>query len=351
MISIVIHPEVLDATRSGRAVVALETAVLTHGLPRSGMTTPPCAEEFLNGSTRRWDESAPANLELSRAASAVVRATGAVPATVAVLDGVIRIGLDDAELERLGRDAGAVKVSTRDLAVATVRGESGGTTVAGTLSAIARANRTLDEPIRVFATGGIGGVHRRWTDRPDISADLGAIARVPVCTVSAGAKSILDLAATLEALDALAVPVLGFGTEWFPRFLTEGGPPLAVSRPVESIDDIARIASAHWDLASESAGGRGATGGVLVANPPPQRWALPREAMESLIEDGVRAAHERGVQAAAVTPFLLSRLADATRGASVAANIAVLLGNARVAGILSQALKRVETAAQDHRSA
>lgn len=327
MVRVRIGNAVMAALKDGVPVVALETAVLTHGLPRSPLQAPPCCTEFLDGA-RPWDARGPANLELARAMAQVVALGGAVPATVGMLKGELVIGLDDHELAALGQAERPVKLSTRDLAGAAIAGDHGGTTVAGTLAAIAIANRRAPAPIRVFATGGIGGVHRGWTERPDVSADLLALARTPVCVVSAGAKSILDLPATVEALDSLGVPVLGLTTRWFPRFLSGGAAPLAVQREVASIDQAARIALAHWSLVTDA-------GGVLLANPPPERWALGVDELEATIARLVREAHAAHVSAADVTPHLLASLAHATGGRSVDANVAALLHNARVAARLA----------------
>ncbi|MDZ4831826.1 MAG: pseudouridine-5'-phosphate glycosidase [Phycisphaerae bacterium] len=326
-----IHPDILRAANDGRPIVALETAVLTHGLPREPRAAPPSCSEFLASGREAWDASGPANVELARAMAAVVRASGATPATVGMLAGELVIGMTDDEIVALGADTSAVKVSSRDLGVARAKRESGGTTVAGTLAAIALANRSLGMPIRVFATGGIGGVHRGWVERPDISADLSALATTPVCIVSAGAKSILDLPATVEALDTLGVVVLGLTTEWFPRFLTTGAPPLAVQRAIATTEEAAAICRAHWNDFKSSTG-------VLLANPPLPAWALPHEAIERAVEDGMRIAKDRGVRAADLTPMLLAHVAQATGGRSVDANVAVLLANARVGAQVARAL-------------
>ncbi len=326
---------VRGALALGRPVVALETAVLTHGLPRTPMAAPPCADELLGRVGHAWDGRSPANLELARAMAAVVRAHGAEAATVGMLDGELIVGLTDGELARLGGATGAVKLSARDLAPARALRDHGGTTVAGTLAAVALANaapsRDARGTIRVFATGGIGGVHRGWALQPDVSADLLALARTPVCVVSAGAKSILDLPATVEALDSLGVPVLGLDTPWFPRFLTEGAAPLAVQREVPSIALAARTCIAHWrDFAAH--------GGILLAAPPPARYALAFDEVESIIAESVAEAVARGITSAGVTPFLLARVAERTGGRSVHANVAALLNNARIAALLAASL-------------
>jgi pseudouridine-5'-phosphate glycosidase len=310
-----VSAEVRRALDAGHPVVALETAVLTHGLPRTPMSRP-CE-------LAAWDESLPANLALSLLLDATVRASGAVPATVGMLDGTLHVGLDRAQLERLGRDERARKLSTRDLGAACAQRASGGTTVAATLAACTAAG------IRVFATGGIGGVHRHWTDRPDVSADLAALARARVAVISAGAKSILDLPATVEALDSLGVPVVGLGTRAFPRFISRGDESLGVSAVAADAREAAAICRAHWAFAD---------GGVLVANPPAERWAIPNDEVETTIAAAMLEAVREGVRGAAVTPFLLDRVQRATAGRTVSANVAVLEGNARIGAELARAL-------------
>jgi pseudouridine-5'-phosphate glycosidase len=240
-----------------------------------------------------------------------------------MLDGTLHVGLDRAQLERLGRDERARKLSTRDLGAACAQRASGGTTVAATLAACTAAG------IRVFATGGIGGVHRHWTDRPDVSADLAALARARVAVISAGAKSILDLPATVEALDSLGVPVVGLGTRAFPRFISRGDESLGVSAVAADAREAAAICRAHWTFAN---------GGVLVANPPAERWAIPNDEVETTIAAAMLEAVREGVRGAAVTPFLLDRVQRATAGRTVSANVAVLEGNARIGAELARAL-------------
>jgi len=316
--AISISAEVRDALASGRPVVALETAVLTHGLPRTPLPTP-CE-------LARWDASLPANLALSLLLDATVRAGGAVPATVGMLGGVLHVGMDRTQLERLGNDQRARKLSTRDLGAAAAQGANGGTTVAATLAACAVSG------IRVFATGGIGGVHRHWTDRPDVSADLAAIARTPAAVISAGAKSILDLPATVEALDSLGIPVIGLGTRCFPRFISHGDDSLGVSAVAADPAEAARICAAHWRFAPAC--------GALVANPPPERWAIPLQEVESVIATAALEAERTGIRGAAVTPFLLDRVQRATGGRTVATNVSVLESNARVGAALAAELAR-----------
>jgi pseudouridine-5'-phosphate glycosidase len=278
--------EVREALAAGGAVVALETTLVAHGFPPG--------------------EGVEVGLESERQ----VREAGAVPATVGVLDGEVHIGLTAEELARFGPDAR--KAGPRDLAAAAVQGAVGATTVGGTLAA-ARA-----VGIRVLATGGIGGVHRGFPDPPDVSADLGQLARTPALVVSAGAKSLLDVPATAEVLESLGVPVLGFRTDTLPLFFgAAGGPP--VSARVSSAEEAARIAEAHWEL-----GGAG----LLLGRPPDE----PLEDIEPLIDEALRAAAAVGVSGQDVTPFVLAHLHRESGGRTEAANRALVAQNARLAG-------------------
>jgi pseudouridine-5'-phosphate glycosidase len=293
-------PEVADALAAKRAVVALESTILAHGLP--------------------W----PDNLEVGRALEAAVREGGAVPATIAVLEGVAHVGLSADALERLSRDGHAfAKAGAADLPVAFARGTSAATTVSATCTLAARAG------IRVFATGGIGGVHRG--DAGDVSSDLTVMAREPVAVVSAGAKAILDLPRTVETLETLGVLVLGLGTNEFPAFYTrESG--VRLEHRVDSAEEIARILAARWALGQ---------GGVLVANPIPLAAALDRASIDAAIAAALVAATQAGVRAKALTPFLLAHLSTVTAGASVRANRALALHNARVGAEIASALARI----------
>ncbi len=278
------------ALRPSLPLVALESTVITHGLPR------------------------PQNLALARDMERVVRENGATPATIAVLDGKIRVGLTDAELERLASLDNVRKISRRDFATAIVRNESGGTTVAGTMFA---AHRT---GINVFATGGIGGVHEVGT--LDISTDLQALADTPMIVVCAGAKAILDLPATLEYLETMAVPVIGYQTDEFPAFYSRQSG-LPVSARLDSPEEVVRFAKAHWELGMKSA--------LLVCQPLSPEEEIPREKIDGAIARARREAHEQGIHGQPLTPFLLARLAELTDGASMKANLALLLNNARLA--------------------
>jgi pseudouridylate synthase len=278
--------EVRDALAAGGAVVGLETTLVAHGFPPG--------------------EGVAVGLESERQ----VREAGAVPATVGVLEGEVHVGLTEEQLGQFGPFAR--KVGPRDLAAAAVQGAIGATTVGGTL-AVARA-----AGIKVLATGGIGGVHRGFPDPPDISADLAQLARTPALVVSAGVKSLLDVPATSELLESLGVPVLGFGVDTLPLFYgAAGGPP--VSARVESAEEAARVAEAHWWL-----GGAG----LLLGRPPDE----PLEDVEPLIDEALAAAAAAGVSGQAVTPFVLSHLHRESGGRTEAANKALVAQNARLAG-------------------
>jgi pseudouridine-5'-phosphate glycosidase len=278
-------------------LVALESTVITHGLPR------------------------PQNLTLARDIERVVRENGAQPATIALLDGQIRVGLTDAELERLASETNVRKISRRDFATAIVKKECGGTTVAGTMFAAHRAG------IRVFATGGIGGVHE--VETLDISTDLQALADTPMIVVCAGAKAILDLPATLEYLETMAVPVIGYQTDEFPAFYSRRSG-LPVSARLDSPQEIVRFARTHWELGMKSA--------VLVCKPLPPEEEIPQEKINRFIEQARREASEGGIHGQPLTPFLLARLAELTGGESLRANLALLLNNARLAAQIACAL-------------
>ncbi|WP_448203446.1 pseudouridine-5'-phosphate glycosidase [Azospirillum sp. sgz302134] len=292
-------PEVADALAEGRPVVALESTVIAHGMPH------------------------PKNLETARALEAAIRAEGAVPATIAVLDGRIRVGLDDDALERLATGGKAVmKLSRRDLPVALATGAVGATTVAATMIAARLAG------IAVFATGGLGGVHRGAEISFDVSADLDELARTSVCVVCAGAKSILDLPKTLEVLETRGVPVLGFGTDDFPAFYSRSSG-LPVSHRCDNATAVAEILRAKWDLGLE--------GGVVLANPIPEADALDSAAMEQAIAQALSDAQAHGITGKSVTPFLLAALERITAGRSLTANMALIRNNAVVAARVAAA--------------
>jgi pseudouridine-5'-phosphate glycosidase len=283
--------------------VALESTVIAHGLPR------------------------PRNLEAARACERAVRESGAEPATVAVVEGRPVVGLSDEQLVELASRDEVAKVSLQNMGVVAARRQWGATTVAATLHLAAR------EGVRVFATGGIGGVHRGAELSFDLSADLTALATTPLVTVSAGAKSILDLPRTLEALETLGVPVVGYGTDELPAFYSRSSG-LGVTARADTPDEVARIAAAHW--------GSGVGTSVLVVVPCPAHAAIPAADMEGAIERALAEATAAGVAGARLTPFLLSRVAEATGGRALAANLALLENNARVAGHIAMALFTTE---------
>lgn len=300
---LVITEEVEHALEAAKPVVALESTVITHGLPY------------------------PENLKLAQNMEQVVREHGAVPATVGVIDGRIHIGLTSEQVEFLAQAGEVFKISVRDFAPSVALKRSGGTTVAGTLLAASAAG------LRVFATGGIGGVHRLAPGETgssfDISTDLTQLAHTPMAVVCAGAKAILDLPATLEMLETLAVPVVGYTTDEFPAFYSVSSG-LPVSVRVDSAEQAAEIAWAHWGLGLESA--------VLVTVPPPPESALPHEAVQGAIEIALAELREQGIRGQAVSPYLLKRVSELTRGHSLQANLALLLNNARVAAQISKAM-------------
>ena len=283
-----LSPEVGEALRSGTPVITFESTIISHGMP--------------------W----PRNLETARAAEARARDHGAVPATVAVMDGRILIGLDEGELERLATEKDVLKVSRRDLSWALADRKTGATTVSATMWAARMAG------IDVFATGGIGGVHRGAPDTFDISADLAELASTSVCVVSAGAKSILDLPKTLEVLETLGVPVLGFRTSEFPAFYSRSsGLPIALR--VDSAEQIARIIRAQRSL--------GAPQGVLVANPVPGDAEIPRDLIDAWMRTALRDLDTQGIRGKGVTPFLLSRIVELSGGAALETNVKLFHNN------------------------
>jgi len=298
---LVLSEEVAQALRRRKPVVALETTLVTHGLPH------------------------PQGLEAALELEGIVRAGGATPVTVGILDGAVRVGLARAELERIATSRDVAKVNLGNLGAVVASGVAGSTTVAATLFVAAEAG------IRVFATGGIGGVHRDVAESGDVSADLVALGRFPVAVVCAGAKAILDLPRTVEMLETLGVPVLGFGTDEFPAFYWRASGQ-RVDRRCDSVDELARVARAHWTLGSRT--------GVLIANPIPEADELPRAAYEQALQGALAEAAERGLRGREVTPFLLDRLRELSGGATVKANLALLRNNARVAAELARTLAR-----------
>jgi pseudouridine-5'-phosphate glycosidase len=291
------------ALEQNQPIVALESTVISHGLPY------------------------PHNLELARAMEDEVRAMGALPATVGVVAGAPTVGMSGAEVERFARAEGVLKLSRRDIGYAVALRRDGATTVAATMALAAAAG------IAVFATGGIGGVHRGARESWDISADLTELARTPVLVVCAGAKAILDLPATLEYLETAGVPVLGLGCNEFPAFYSaSSGLPVS---PVEAVAEAAEIWRAHRAF--------GGASGMLLAVPPPAEVALPRDKIEAAITRALAKANAASVRGQAVTPFLLSAVAEETHGESMRTNIALLRQNARVAAQLARAIAGSQT--------
>jgi pseudouridine-5'-phosphate glycosidase len=284
---VAVHPEVAQALREGGPVVALETTIVAHGFPPGE------------------------GIEVGQACEAAVRESGALPATVGMLDGELRVGLERAELQRFG--PAARKVGPRELGICSARRQVGATTVGGTLAACRAAG------VRFMATGGLGGVHRGLATRPDISADLVELARTPALVVCSGVKSLLDVDATAELLETASVPVLGFRTDDLPLFYQAHGGP-AVSERIEQPSEAAAIAAAHWSLGLGSS--------VVLARPP----ATEVEDMDELIAAALQDAEQAGVSGKAVTPFVLQALHDRSDGRTQAVNRQLAIDNARLAG-------------------
>ncbi|MBL8918481.1 MAG: pseudouridine-5'-phosphate glycosidase [Myxococcaceae bacterium] len=294
---LVFSAEVRRAKQAGRPLVALETSVLAQGLPY------------------------PRNLEAAARCEAAVRRAGATPAAIAVIGGALHVGLDEAQTRALAKGTGLLKLGSRDLAIAVAQRRTGGTTVSATCELAARAG------ISVFATGGLGGVHRGVAEDLDISQDLPAIARWPVAVVCAGAKSVLDLPKTLELLETLGVPVIGVGTNELPGFYSrETG--LALEHRVEDASGAAKVLNARRALGQ---------GGLVFAVPPPEETALPRAEVERHLKGALALAKQRGISGKAATPFLLGELVRRTKGRTLEANLALLENNARFAGALAVA--------------
>lgn len=292
-----IHPAVNQALHEGKPVVALESTVITHGLPF------------------------PVNGELARDLEDEIRSRGCIPATVAILDGRICVGLEPSQVERLSKEKGVRKVSSRDIASTVSNRQSGGTTVAGTLVIAAIVG------IKVFSTGGIGGVHRQTPF--DISADLQQLSNSPLVVVCAGAKAILDIAATLEVLETYGVPVVGYQTDDFPAFYSMSSD-YKVSARVNSTDEVARLAQTHWRLGQKSA--------VLLTVPPPADTALDRGVVETAIQQSISEAQAQHIQGQAVTPYLLRRVSELTKGSSLHSNLDLLHNNARIAAGVARSI-------------
>lgn len=292
-----VHPDVGQALESAKPVVALESTVITHGLPR------------------------PVNLDLARWMETEVISVGVQPATVAIIDGIVRFGLSNEELENLALTKEVHKISRRDLATAVAKRQTGGTTVAATIFVAHSIG------VQVFATGGIGGVHRGSTG--DISADLPELARRPIVVVCSGAKAILDLPRTVEWLETASVPVIGWGTEEFPAFFSrKSGLPVSLS--LTTLAEIGAFLRSHWRM--------GIGSGVLICVPCPEDAAVPREVAEEAIAQAEIEAQESSITGGELTPYLLSRLAELTEGATLRANLELLKNNAHVAATIAKVL-------------
>jgi pseudouridine-5'-phosphate glycosidase len=294
-----IAPEVAEALHDGRPVVALESTIISHGMPN------------------------PRNVETALRMEAAVRQHGAVPATVAVIRGRLKAGITESEINQLGnKDNHVVKTSRRDLPLVVTRKEDGATTVAATMIVAAMAG------IRVFATGGVGGVHRNVAETMDISADLDELARSDVAVVCAGVKSILDIGRTLEYLETRGVPVLGYQTDSMPGFYTTDSG-FAVDYRIDSVEDIAAAMKAKWAL--------GLHGGLLIANPIPDAYSLDPSDIDGAIEAALGEMKQKGITGKETTPFLLGKIAELSGGKSLDANVALALNNARLAARIAAA--------------
>ena len=297
-----ISPEVKEALAAGKPVVALESTIISHGMPY------------------------PQNVQTALRVEQTIRDNGAVPATIAVIGGKLKAGCTNDEIEYLGKKGQAVtKASRRDLPVLVARGEDGATTVTTTMIIAAMAG------IKVFATGGIGGVHRGAETTMDISADLEELAQTPVMVICAGAKSILDLGLTLEYLETKGVPVIGYGTDELPAFYTRHSG-FGVDYRIDTPEELA--AAFHAKLAM------GLKGGMLVTNPIPEQYSMPADVINKAIDEAIAESQRLGIHGKATTPFLLAKVKDLTGGESLAANIELVLNNARLAALTAAALKK-----------
>lgn len=294
-----IHPDVAAALAQHQPVVALESTIISHGMPY------------------------PQNVETALKVEQEVRAHGAIPATIAIINGRLKAGLSTDEIEQLGKGGHSItKVSRRDLPFIVAQGKTGATTVASTMIIAAMAG------IRVFATGGIGGVHRGAETSFDVSADLQELAQTPVAVVCAGAKSILDLGLTLEYLETHGVPVIGYQTEQLPAFFTRGSQ-FKVDYRLDDALSIAQVMSAKWGMALK--------GGLVIANPIPEDYAMLSAAIDSAIEQALAEASAQSISGKQATPFLLARVCELTGGDSLASNIQLVLNNARLASAIAKA--------------
>jgi pseudouridine-5'-phosphate glycosidase len=298
-----IHPDVARAKAEGRAVVALESTIISHGMPY------------------------PQNVATAREVEAIIRSEGAVPATIGIIKGRVKIGLTDEELESFGQNKSVEKVSRRDFPLLIAQKMDGATTVAGTMIAAQWAG------IRIFVTGGLGGVHRSVSESWDISADLSELAQTDVAVICAGVKSILDIPKTLEVLETSGVPVIGYQTDDFPAFFTRSSGCPVLQR-IDELSQLAAIIKTKYDL--------GLKGGVVVANPIPLEDEIPAVEINQTIEEALRDAHDQGIGGKAVTPFLLKNIVERTQGRSLKSNIALVKNNARVGAQLAVSLSRLK---------
>jgi len=296
-----IHPEVQQALDKGLPIVALESTIIAHGMPY------------------------PQNVETAKRVEAELRLHGVIPATIAVIDGFIKVGLTEDELERIGNTPGVLKVSRRDLPMVLANKTLGATTVATTMIGAELAG------IKVFVTGGIGGVHRGAETSFDISADLDELSKTNVAVVCAGAKSILDLGLTLEYLETKGVPVLGYQTKYLPAFYTRESDFL-VDKQVDSPKEVADILKAKW--------GANLEGGVVIANPIPEAYSMDRSAIESVIQKAVYSAEQKGIKGKEVSPYLLKTIKELSGGESLASNIELVLNNARLGAAIAVELAK-----------
>lgn len=286
-----INPEVAEALEQGKAVVALESTIISHGMPY------------------------PQNVEMAQKTEGIIRENGAIPATIAIIDGKIQVGLNEEQLELLATAEDVAKVSRRDLAQILATKKLGATTVASTMIGAELAG------IKVFVTGGIGGVHRGYEEHMDVSADLDELAQTPVTVVGAGAKAILDLPRTLEYLETKGVPVLGYGTDYLPAFFSSSSE-YKLNARVDSPEEVADIMKHSYDLDFK--------GGILVANPIPKEDEIPSDEINEIIEEAVKQEQAAGIKGKDSTPFLLSKIVELTDGKSLEANIALVYNNAKV---------------------
>ncbi len=293
-----IHPEVLEAIEQKRPVVALESTIISHGMPY------------------------PQNVEMAQSVEQIIRAQGAIPATIAVMDGKFKVGLTEEELVQLAKAPHVLKLSRRDLAYALATNAIGATTVSATLIIAQMAN------IKVFATGGLGGVHRGGEDSLDISRDLEELAQTNVAVVCAGVKAILDIERTLEYLETKGVEVIGYGSEWMPAFYTRRSP-YKVDYRIDDVATIARMMQLKWRNRLD--------GGFLIANPITEEHSIDHDVIEAVIEDALKDASQKGIKGKDTTPFLLQAVSEKTQGKSLEANIALVKNNAFLAALIAKA--------------